>query len=323
MDITKKLPTVIAFCAGYGGIERGLDLSGFEHRVIAYVEIEAYAIANLVAKMETGQLPPAPIYTDLKTFPAELFRGKVDLITGGYPCQPFSAAGQRKGADDPRHLWPYIRRHIQSIRPIQCFFENVEGHISLGLREVISNLEEDCYGATWGIFSAREVGAPHQRKRVYILGDSQYDGSPAAEVGRGVDEASDHNAQRQVKASKLTGAGQPNCGGDLSGANILADSNSCRGRENQQQAELRTIGTEQSPGSSWKEVEQGEVEQIQRWPSRPGEAQYGWESSRTIERGVGGASDGCPDRVDRIRLLGNGVVPQTAAKAWLTLTERL
>ena len=95
MDITKKLPTVIAFCAGYGGIERGLDLSGFEHRVIAYVEIEAYAIANLVAKMETGQLPPAPIYTDLKTFPAELFRGKVDLITGGYPCQPFSAAGKR------------------------------------------------------------------------------------------------------------------------------------------------------------------------------------------------------------------------------------
>ena len=74
MDITKELPTVIAFCAGYGGIERGLDLAGVEHRVLAYVEIEAFAIANLVSKMEDGTLDPAPIYTDIKTFPAGLFR---------------------------------------------------------------------------------------------------------------------------------------------------------------------------------------------------------------------------------------------------------
>ena len=133
VDTTQELPTVISFCSGYGGIERGLDLIGFEHRVIAYVEIEAYAIANLVNKMEAGLLPPAPIYTNLKTFPAHLFRDKVSLITGGYPCQPFSAAGERKGTDDARHLWPYIRRHIDAIRPLQCFLENVEGHISLGL----------------------------------------------------------------------------------------------------------------------------------------------------------------------------------------------
>jgi len=139
VDTTKELPTVIAFCAGYGGIERGLELAGLEHRVIAYVEIEAYAIANLVSKMETGQLPPAPIYTDIKTFPSEIFRDRVDIITGGYPCQPFSAAGKRLGEDDPRHLWPYIRKHVETIRPVQCFFENVEGHISLGLSTVLSD----------------------------------------------------------------------------------------------------------------------------------------------------------------------------------------
>jgi site-specific DNA-cytosine methylase len=172
VDIAEELPTVIAFCAGYGGIERGLDLAGLEHRVIAYVEIEAFAIANLVNKMEAGQLPPAPIYTDLKTFPAHLFRDRVDLITGGYPCQPFSAAGQRLGTEDPRHLWPYILDHINAIRPVRCFFENVEGHISLGLREVIDDLEGAGYSATWGIFSAAEVGAPHQRKRVYIMANS-------------------------------------------------------------------------------------------------------------------------------------------------------
>jgi site-specific DNA-cytosine methylase len=173
VDTTQQLPTVISFCSGYGGIERGLDLAGVEHRVLAYVEIEAFAIANLVAKMESGQLVPAPIFTDLKTFPAHLFRDCVDIITGGYPCQPFSAAGKRLGTEDPRHLWPYILDHIKAIRPVRCLFENVEGHISLGLREVISDLEEDGYSATWGIFSAAEVGAPHQRKRVYILASSR------------------------------------------------------------------------------------------------------------------------------------------------------
>ena len=251
MDIAKELPTVIAFCAGYGGIERGLDLTGVEHRVIAYVEIEAFCIANLVAKMETGELPPAPIYTDLKTFPAHLFRDRVDLITGGYPCQPFSSAGKRLGEDDPRHLWPHIRRHIQAIRPVRCFFENVEGHISLGLSSVISDLESDDYQSTWGIFSASEVGAPHQRKRVYIMGNSDSAFSKRGGIPSRVDK--EH-----------------------------ANTN---GRGN----EVR----DEAP---------------QQW---------------LFEPRVGRVVDGGSDRVDRLRLLGNGVVPQTAAKAWNILSKRL
>ena len=173
MGDTNELPTVLALCAGYGGLERGLDLAGVEHRVLCYVEIEAYAIANLVKKMEQGAIQPAPIYTDIKSFPWHIFRGKVDILTGGYPCQPFSAAGMRLGADDPRHLWPFIDHGIGVINPRRVFFENVEGHISLGLSTVISDLEERGYDATWGIFSAVEVGAPHQRKRVYIMADAR------------------------------------------------------------------------------------------------------------------------------------------------------
>jgi len=252
VDTTKELPTVIAFCAGYGGIERGLDLAGLEHRVIAYVEIEAYAIANLVSKMETGQLPPAPIYTDIKTFPSEVFRDRVDIITGGYPCQPFSAAGKRKGGDDPRHLWPYIRKHVETIRPVQCFFENVEGHISLGLNSVISDLEEDGYSTTWGIFSAREVGAPHQRKRVYIMANP--------------------------------------CGKGLQGSS----------------SSRNTGGKEQEPND--KLATRRSSTQVGAWPTEPR---------------VGRVVDGCTNRVDRIRLLGNAVVPQTAAKAYSVLSERM
>jgi len=301
VDTTKELPTVLAFCAGYGGIERGLDLAGVEHRVIAYVEIEAFAIANLVSKMEAGLLPPAPIYTDIKTFPSEIFRGKVSILTGGYPCQPFSSAGKRLGEDDPRHLWPHIRRHIEAIRPVQCFFENVEGHVSLGLSTVVSDLEEDGYRSAWGIFSAREVGAPHQRKRVYILGNSEHYGLSTSEVRGGASTTSNNTAQGQNEAIKSQRASQPDCGGDLSGANIMANSNNKRFGQSKQANETQ----------SSKRLDSGSVSQRKnvayKWPPEPR---------------VGRVVDGCADRVDRIRMLGNGVVPQTAAKAYITLRER-
>ena len=340
MDIAKELPTVIAFCAGYGGIERGLDLTGFEHRVIAYVEIEAFAIANLVNKMETGKLPPAPIYTDIKAFPAEVFRGKVSILTGGYPCQPFSTAGKRLGEDDPRHLWPHIRRHIQAIRPARCFFENVEGHISLGLSSVIGDLEEDGYRSTWGIFSAREVSAPHQRKRVYIMGDSEYNGLFAAEVGRSIDQASDHNAQRQSAPRKSTGAGQPNCGANLSATNEMADSKSqfsewgkperARARQPKKAAGDRSFIVADSNIERSQRGLQGRCfnkERREKPALRCATECCDWGSwyrrgAWPPEPGLGRVVDGCANRVDRIRLLGNAVVPQTAAKAWQVLDAR-
>jgi DNA (cytosine-5)-methyltransferase 1 len=257
VDNTNELPTLLSLCSGYGGIERGLELAGFKHRVIAHVEIEAFAIANLVSKMESGRLHPAPIWSNLKTLPLDCFRGRVDVLTGGYPCQPFSAAGQRKGKDDPRHLWPYIFEIIKAIKPFRCFFENVEGHISLGLREVISDLESLGYQTTWGIFSAREVGAPHQRKRVFIMADSERKGLE----------------------------GQP--------------------RHGKYCDQSRWIGEKEK-----RPVIKGRLFKRK---------QHFW----LPEPSVGRVVDGCADRVDRIRMLGNGVVPQTAAKAWLTLEKQL
>lgn len=170
MDTTQT--THLSLCSGYGGIDLGLRRAIPNLRTIAYAEIEAFACENLLARMEGGQLDPAPIWPDLKTFPWGAFSDRVDILSGGYPCQPFSAAGKRLGTDDPRHLWPFIANGIRILRPRLCFFENVEGHISLGLREVIGELESMGYKVSWGIFSAREVGAPHQRKRVFILAHS-------------------------------------------------------------------------------------------------------------------------------------------------------
>lgn len=172
MDSSQKL-TVISLCSGYCGIEMGVEQAIGDSLVpLAYVERESFAVANLVSKMEASPpvIPPAPIWTDLKSFPAEIFRGCVSLIVGGYPCQPFSIAGLKEGTSDPRHLWPYIREIVRIIKPEFVFFENVENHIKIGLSTVLSDLEEDGYRTEWGIFSAEETGSPQQRKRVFILG---------------------------------------------------------------------------------------------------------------------------------------------------------
>ena len=289
MDTTQKLPAVLSLCTGYGGIERGLDLAGVEHRVIAHVEIEAFAIANLVAKMEEGRLDAAPVWTNLKTLPLDCFRDRVDIITGGYPCQPFSQAGKRAGKDDPRHLWPYIVDIIKAVRPVRCFFENVEGHISLGLREVIEDLEGLGYSTAWGIFSASEVGAPHQRKRVFILADTSGERSQGSQrLG-------------PSREARIPRGHAPEC------SDQLADSVSPRS-----QAGLSGQERPNQEGDSGV-VDNGSGEQ------------GGWTDGMpwAIEPNVGRVVDGATDRVDRIRLLGNGVVPQTAAKAWLVLAEEL
>jgi DNA (cytosine-5)-methyltransferase 1 len=159
----------ISLCSGYEGIGLGLKRIIPNLRTIIYSEIEKYACEVLVKRMEEGKIDIAPIWSDLKTFPSKHFLGKVDIITGGYPCQPFSAAGKRKGTEDPRHLWPYIAKIIRDCVPKWVFFENVQGHLSLGIAEVLSDLEAMGYVSESGLFSAAEVGAPHQRKRVFIL----------------------------------------------------------------------------------------------------------------------------------------------------------
>jgi DNA (cytosine-5)-methyltransferase 1 len=170
-------------CSGYGGIDLGLRRVLPNVRTIAYVEIEAFAVANLVEKMESPEeyLDAAPVWTNLKTFNAKPFRGMVDILSGGFPCQPFSCAGQRKGTEDPRHLFPDIERIIGECEPSIVFLENVEGIISAKyggedgtsvLKYVLERLEKLGYTATAGVFSAIECGAPHQRKRVFICGVS-------------------------------------------------------------------------------------------------------------------------------------------------------
>lgn len=271
----------LSLCTGYGGIDLGLRAVLPTCRTITYVEIEAFACANLVAKMEAGELDSAPIWTDLHTFDARPYRGHVGILSGGFPCQPFSQSGHRRADADHRHLFPQIERIIDECRPGLVFLENVEGIISarLGgsprtsiLRHVLDRLGTRGYATAWGIFSAAECGAPHRRNRVFIL--------------------------------------------------CMADSNSSGSRQDREPGKLRPEGTVQ-PSSNSRPTNTATAQQVTKWPVRPEQSPRNWEEPRTIEPGMGRAVDGTSTRLDRLRLLGNGVVPQTAAVAFSTLLTEL
>jgi len=138
---------------------------------VGHVERDAYAdaAATLVARMEDASLDQAVVWDDVATFDGRQWRGAVDIITAGYPCQPFSVAGKRRGADDPRHLWPHVARIIGEIKPPFVFLENVAHHLRLGFPEVASGLVGMGYKLAAGLFTAAEVGAPHKRERLFIL----------------------------------------------------------------------------------------------------------------------------------------------------------
>ena len=379
VDTTSPI-THVSLCAGYGGIDLGLRRAIPALRTIAVSEIEAFACANLVAKMEAGLLDPAPIWTDLKTFPWSEFRDRVDILSGGYPCQPFSAAGKRLGAEDPRHLWPHISTGIALMRPAVCFFENVEGHISLGLPNVIEDLAGLGYRTTWGIFSASEVGAPHQRKRVFILAYDQR--QRIEELGRQIAVGSQQHSAWDDGGMDYANA--------MAAGGIFGVLGSAQGEEQGEGLQR------QRPGHAAGYAGQDP------WPSRPGEQQFAWEPPRVVvddaarlrsrepadgrgqaasgadasgeasmgnaasqgpqERpprcvdspiqaaqcGSGGEGNGkaesplgrdadgpadwlddaelfttCDNRTDELRLLGNGVVPATAERAFRVLVGEL
>ena len=148
--------------AGYSGLEMGV-MQMFDAQPAWFAEIdEAPArilqhhypdVPNLgdVTKVDWGSAPP------------------IDILTAGYPCQPSSQAGHRKGVNDERHLWPYVLNAIKHLRPRFAFFENVRGHLTLGLAEVLEDLAEIGWNARWACVRASDVGAPHHRERLFIL----------------------------------------------------------------------------------------------------------------------------------------------------------
>lgn len=194
-DVVARPQRIISLCTGYGGLELGLQIAGLVLQPLVYIEREVYAAANLVERMEVAAIHPAPIWDCVDTFDAKPLHGIVDGLVGGYPCQPFSVAGQRRGAEDIRHLWPHFARIIRECEPQWCFFENVANHLRLGYREVAEELRSMGYRVAATLVTASEVSAPHKRERLFILahtdgekrGSEFKSGEPAANGWSGLE----------------------------------------------------------------------------------------------------------------------------------------
>lgn len=151
-------------------LDLGVRIAVPHARTVCYVEREIPACAILAARMGDGLLDPAPVWLDLATFDGRPWRGAVDCIVAGFPCQPWSVAGDKRGINDSRWIWDDIGRIIRDVRPGYVFLENVPGLVSGGgVRYVLGTLAECGFAAEWDLFSAAEAGAPHERQRWFCL----------------------------------------------------------------------------------------------------------------------------------------------------------
>jgi DNA (cytosine-5)-methyltransferase 1 len=158
----------LALFAGVGGgILAGKQL-GF--RCVCAVEINPYCRAVLAARQNDSALPPFPIWDDVKTFDGRAWHGVVDVVSGGFPCQDISAAGKGAGIEGAKSgLWKHMARIVGEVRPSFVFIENSDMLVNRGLDVVLSDLATLGYDARWKVLSAAEIGAPHIRKRLWIL----------------------------------------------------------------------------------------------------------------------------------------------------------
>ena len=325
---------VLSICSGGGGLDLGVMLAEPGARVVAFVEREAFAAAVLVARMEDASLCAAPLWDDVASFDGEPWRGVVDCLTAGFPCQPWSVAGRRRGMADERWLWPEIVRIVREVGPAVVFLENVPGLVGEGLGRILGDLASLGFDAEWGVLAANEVGAPHRRRRVFILayanlerwwpesdgrrgeGDDLRRGENAREPGVGGRVLADAGRLGVARLEPQSLAGR---GGEAAarGAGArLADADRARKRQREWRwPQWRWPGDTWPPGP-------GDVD---RWRAVLARAP---ELAPATQPAVCGVADGLAAqlvesvRSQRLALLGNGVVPLEAALAWRVLLTR-
>lgn len=282
----------LALCAGYGGLEIGVSIAEPQCRTIGIVEREVHAAATLVARMADKTICEAPIWSDVKTFDGKPWRGKVDLITAGYPCQPFSQSGRQLGEADPRHLWPDIKRIITEVQPQWCFFENVVGHLDLGADVVIGDLQRLGYRVKAGLFSAAEVGASHLRQRLFIM--AYADVQPLLQSHAAGSQSGGIEAEGRPDASWISDCDWPSCK-NLDAHMVDAEGS---GRAADEGYELGLFAPAPYQFAAWSQI---------------------LEHRPDLQPELFGLAHGLAGRVERSRAAGNGVVPLSAAYAWRSL----
>lgn len=276
---------VLDLFSGIGGFSLGLEravsdgpYTGFE--TVAFCEIEPFP-----RKVLAKHWPEVPQYDDVRTLTAKRLAADgiaVDLICGGYPCQPFSTAGRRMGDKDDRHLWPEVHRLLDELRPDWFIGENVAGHVSMGLDEVLSDLEAINYTARPFVIPACAADAPHRRDRVWIVANARCSGL--------YERRKFDDAKRQgSKSGGVVGHGfseRVQCE-----TSVMANATSQR-QQGHSQPIQRGSQAAHGEGQTNKPLT---IRLDRKWPTEPD---------------VGRVANGVSKRMDRLKSLGNAVVPQ-------------
>ena len=268
--------------SGIGGFSLGLESAGLV-QTVAFCDFDDYC-----QKILKKNFPGVPIYGDVKELNYDKLKADgidtIDIITGGYPCQPFSVAGRKKGEQDPRHVWPEMFRLIQELRPTWVIGENVGGHIKLGLDTVLENLESEGYSARTFSISATSIGANHKRERVWIIANladterlGRTEGTKKSEELTREESSDQFDNRSEGRIEFKPSQGVANSEGSEGNVD---DSNGGNGKTSQEEL-FREHGSACGVGSWW-----------------------------SVEPDVGRVAHGVPDRVDRLKCLGNSVVPQ-------------
>ena len=276
MHDSKKNFAVLDLFSGIGGFSLGLEAAG-AFRTVAFCEQDKFCQTVL-----RKHWPQVPIHDDVRTIDADGYRG-IDILCGGFPCQPWSAAGEQRGAEDDRDLWPVMASLIKDIRPRWAIGENVRGFINepLGLQRSLSDLESIGYQAVPFVIPACAKDARHRRDRVWIVAHTS--------SGKRQSRAEKQGALREVPENRREH--------DYSGGSGEAYTADVTNTDSQ-----RLQGQRQKPSRTSEE---------QRDTRNP----CWWSTEPNFPR----VANGIPNRVDRIKSLGNSIVPQVAAEIFIAI----
>lgn len=312
----------LALFAGAGGGILGGKLLGWT--TVCAVEIDRYPRECLLQRQRDGVLPEFPIWDDVCTFDGRPWRGLVDVISGGFPCQDISSAGKGAGIDGERSgLWAEMYRIICEVRPRFVLVENSPMLTLRGLHRVLGDLAEGGYDAAWSVLGAADVGAPHRRDRMWIVAVDREQASDADSYGVQWSEHGREHHRAEIAAG--CGADGVDAGHGMENApgERLEEPRKDPGADNEE-IEGRTAAGAGGAGEDAADTDlPGREEQ---WSAEPDGEEYetaecgGWWGA---EPGMGRVADGVAHRVDRLRAIGNGQVPLVAASAFKILEKIL